>query len=837
MDLQSKRPSFEEQGSIIRDINANFKLVVGEKAYLIEKKWHQKWKYNTNYNQTRPPVKYLPLGQIDNSPLIINGDFNEVLTEDFDFVTLVRQEWEKLYSWYGANYTIPRDIILNPRTNEPFVVIKNIRFKISYLSNCHRFVFNNFNTLEDVRNEAINYFKILEKDKVILYDMLRDKMPKRIKKLDSMLKETNLINDQDIKIEIRNDRPFGDRYAPAEDIDDDMFKDEETTFYHPYLKSEPLGPGKVGLINLGNTCYFNSGVQCIVHQMPLVSYFLHHDWKADLNETNPLGLKGELARELASYIKRIWKGAEHSISPSSLKNAIGRFARQFIGFNQQDSHELITFMLDGVHEDLNKCREKINLPPVTGNGIDDLETARKTWSAYKKRNDSIVVDTFHGLLRSRLICPTCHSTCTVFDPYVAISLPLASQQVYKIKIIFIPYEYTQAYQQFEFEVKKNSEVEHIRKLISNKIGKEVKIAIGRIRQMNKVIMWGIEFGDNYWDYGNYYAYEIRDTEKFYTQCLIQTKWVTTYSSLIDRIVAGPFLIELPNANISLNQIGKLCEEKFKSFWKKDDTISISVQGASILKNMHFPIPENSVSGSQRFRCSFMQKPSLFAWERGETSITPDKNYPYVSSNMIIVEINPFFATDEYNFNVEAILRHSDEGEFKESTIIPNNQINLDTCFEFFSSNEILDPSNQWFCPKCREHVCADKKMNIWSCPKCLIIHLKRFVANKNKSSKITKTVEYPDILDMNKYIIGPQKAFQNKYRLTAISEHMGTTSGGHYTAKAIVKGPKKSSQWYSFDDSMVRETTAKEVHNDAAYVLFYERMIDTEATSIPNLPN
>ena len=38
--------------------------------------------------------------------------------------------------------------------------------------------------------------------------------------------------------------------------------------------------------------------------------------------------------------------------------AVGRFAPQFSGYQQQDSQELMAFLLDGLHEDLNRIRKK-----------------------------------------------------------------------------------------------------------------------------------------------------------------------------------------------------------------------------------------------------------------------------------------------------------------------------------------------------------------------------------------------------------------------------------------------------------------------------------------------
>lgn len=74
----------------------------------------------------------------------------------------------------------------------------------------------------------------------------------------------------------------------------------------------------VGLQNLGNTCFMNSCLQCILSTPPLMEYFLSLKFRNELNRNSPT--KGKLAECVAELVKNVCNGTNSDIvSPTEVK--------------------------------------------------------------------------------------------------------------------------------------------------------------------------------------------------------------------------------------------------------------------------------------------------------------------------------------------------------------------------------------------------------------------------------------------------------------------------------------------------------------------------------------
>ena len=147
-----------------------------------------------------------------------------------------------------------------------------------------------------------------------------------------------------------------------------------------------------------------------------------------------------------------------SVYPRTFKSSLGKHAEQFMGYDQHDSQELATYLLDALHEDTNRVTKKPFIKkPEQNENESDASAANMAWAMHLKREDSRVLENFMGQVKSRLECSVrgCVRVSTTFDPFMYLSVPIPGEMEIARTVIFVPLDSNKRMQKLTLTLNKS----------------------------------------------------------------------------------------------------------------------------------------------------------------------------------------------------------------------------------------------------------------------------------------------------------------------------------------------------------------------------------------------
>ncbi|XP_017922122.1 PREDICTED: ubiquitin carboxyl-terminal hydrolase 4 isoform X2 [Capra hircus] len=878
-----ERPDAETQKS---ELGALMRTTLqrGAQWYLIDSRWFKQWKkyvgfdswdmYNVGEHNLYP-------GPIDNSGLFSDPEsqtLKEHLIDELDYVLVPAEAWNKLLNWYGCvegQQPIVRKVV------EHGLFVKHCKVEVYLLElklcensdptnvlSCH---FSKADTIATIEKEMRKLFNIPAERETRLWNKYMSNTYEQLSKLDNTVQDAGLYQGQVLVIEPQNEDGTWPRQTQPSNGSgfSASYNCQESPLTH-------VQPGLCGLGNLGNTCFMNSALQCLSNTAPLTDYFLKDEYEAEINRDNPLGMKGEIAEAYAELIKQMWSGRDAHVAPRMFKTQVGRFAPQFSGYQQQDSQELLAFLLDGLHEDLNRVKKKPYLELKDANGRPDAVVAKEAWENHRLRNDSVIVDTFHGLFKSTLVCPECAKVSVTFDPFCYLTLPLPLKKDRVMEIFLVPADPRCRPTQYRVVVPLMGAVSDLCEALSKLSGiaaENMVVTDVYNHRFHKIFQ--MDEGLNHiMPRDDIFVYEVRSTSPDGSECVTLPVYFRERKSRPSSTSTGavlygqPLLVSVPKHKLTLESLYQAVCERISRCIKQplpDESGSSPLElGAcngsrSGCAGEDEEEMEHQEEGREQLSETEGSGDDEPGSDHGEATQKKSKGRPCPRRLFTFSLVNSYgtadinsLATDgkllkltsrstlAIDWDSETRSRYYNEQESETyekhvSMLQPQKKkktaVALRDCIELFTTMETLGEHDPWYCPNCKKHQQATKKFDLWSLPKILVVHLKRFSYNRYWRDKLDTVVEFPVRgLNMSEFVCDPS-ARPYVYDLIAVSNHYGAMGVGHYTAYAK---NKLNGKWYYFDDSNVSLACEDQIVTKAAYVLFYQRR-DDEFHKTPSL--
>ncbi|XP_036059082.1 ubiquitin carboxyl-terminal hydrolase 16 isoform X1 [Onychomys torridus] len=627
-----------------------------------------------------------------------------------------------------------------------------------------------------------------------------------------------------------------------------------------------------GLSNLGNTCFFNAVMQNL-SQTPVLRELLKEVKMSgtivkieppDLALTEPLEVNleppGPLTLAMSQFLNEMQENKKRVVTPKELFSQVCKKATRFKGYQQQDSQELLRYLLDGMRAEEHQRVSK-GILKAFGNSTEKLdEEVKNKVKDYEKRKTipSFVDRIFGGELTSTIMCDECRTVSLVHESFLDLSLPVLDDRSGKKNINDKNVKKTMEEEDKDSEEEKDDSYMKTRndipsgtsKHIQKKAKKQAKKQAKNQRRQQKIQEKVLHLNDICT------TGHTEDNEHEAEMSLPGEVEVDIESNHVsqEEVIHTEFYVNEKD----LNGLEKMIESTTDSQCLE----ALGVRSVNRENDL-----EIVTSATECTRDAFLEEGT-----NGELDITNGLKNLNLNAAIHPDEINIEILNDNHSpaAKVYEVMNEDPETAFctlANREAFSTDECSIQHCLYQFTRNEKLQDANKLLCEVCtrrqgngpkanikgeRKHIYtnAKKQMLVSLAPPVLTLHLKRFQQAGFNLRKVNKHIKFPEILDLAPFCTLKCKNVVEEstrvlYSLYGVVEHSGTMRSGHYTAYAKARTASShlsnlvlhgdipqdcemestKGQWFHISDTHVQAVPVTKVLNSQAYLLFYERIL------------
>ena len=211
------------------------------------------------------------------------------------------------------------------------------------------------------------------------------------------------------------------------------------------IKDKFVFPPKVGLVNIGSTCYMNATLQCFCQILEFASYFKYNSYVNYVINKFKKNKEHCLTDSFKKLIEAIWpeEGRNKELinkyhEPYDFKNKISAMDPLFKSYSAKDAKDLVNFIVMTLHTELNKEDDKNSNNLINYANIDQrnqLQTFSIFITDFKSNFRSFISGLFYAIQQTQTQCLTCKTIQFNFQTYFFLIFPLEEVKKYTINKI------------------------------------------------------------------------------------------------------------------------------------------------------------------------------------------------------------------------------------------------------------------------------------------------------------------------------------------------------------------------------------------------------------------